>query len=71
MLLGAVGLLYVLLGAKVLVDRKKKAAFDSEETAALTGGASSSSVAPDQSKEMADSNADPDVVIVDYGLDKF
>jgi hypothetical protein len=78
--LGGVGLLYVLLAAKLLIDRKKKNAGDgygSEEGAPLVGGGSKSSVAPentgpkDQSLMMSDSNADPDVVIVDYGLDKF
>lgn len=72
------GLLYVLLGVKVLIDRKSKAGsdYDGEEGAPLTGaGGSGSSVAPEQGKDqslmMSDSNADPDVVIVDYGLDKF
>ena len=68
------------MAVKLLIDRKKKSAGDrygSEEGAPLVGGGSKSSVAPedtgakDQALMMSDSNADPDVVIVDYGLDKF
>ena len=73
-LLGFVGLLYIGLGVKVLLDRQKAAGdYANEESVSLTKGAKSSTTSEgeDKSLTMSDSNADPDVVIVDYGLDKF